>query len=215
MEEVFELELTGLAYGGDAMGRRADGQVVFVSFGIPGEVVRVRLQPPGRGGPARAEIVEILARSPERTKARCVHFGSCGGCHYQHMEYQAQLKAKTEILSDQLRRIGKLAAAPVRDAVASATPWNYRNNIQFHLTSEGKPGFIRHPAVRGHAGESIFPVQECHLPVPELNELWPQLEFEAGTGIQRLSVRSGDELMVVMESDQPEPPRSEERRVGK
>src|SRR5512135_1936513 len=103
MEHV--LTLTTLTYGGDAMGRLEDGRAVFVPFGLPGERVRVRLTEERRGF-ARAELVEVLEASPHRISSRCIHFGLCGGCHYQHLPYEAQLKAKTEILRDQLSRIG-------------------------------------------------------------------------------------------------------------
>ena len=88
-----ELTLTTLTYGGEALGRLEGGRAVFVPFGIPGERVRVRLTEEKRGF-ARGEIVEILEASPGRITPRCRHFGVCGGCHYQHMPYEAQLRAK-------------------------------------------------------------------------------------------------------------------------
>ena len=93
---LYELTLTAFTYGGDALGRiRDDGdRVVFVPFGLPGERVRVRLVEEKRGF-ARGELVEVLEASPERIAPRCKHFGICGGCHYQHMPYELQLKAKS------------------------------------------------------------------------------------------------------------------------
>jgi 23S rRNA (uracil1939-C5)-methyltransferase len=199
-----DITLTTLTYGGDAMGRLEDGRAVFVPFGLPGERVRVRLIDEKRGF-ARAGLVEILEASPQRITPRCIHFGVCGGCHYQNLPYQEQLKAKTEILRDQLARIGRIENPPVQDMVASLSPWNYRNHVQFHLTEEGDLGYMTAGAPR------VFAISECHLPEGSINSLWPQLEFEPGMEIERISLRSGldEELMLVLESDSPEPPELE------
>src|SRR5215208_3228644 len=112
-----EITLTALTYGGDALGRLEDGRAVFVPFGLPGERVRIRLAEEKRNF-ARGELVEVLDASPVRVAPRCIHFGVCGGCHYQHLPYEEQMQAKTDILRDQLRRIGKIENPPVRDMVA-------------------------------------------------------------------------------------------------
>lgn len=202
MDTLHELTLTTLTYGGEAMGRLPDNRAVFVPFGLPGERVRVRLTGEKRGF-ARAELVEVLEPSPERIAPRCKHYGVCGGCHYQHLPYEAQLKAKADILRDQLMRIGKLENPPVQPTVGSPSPWNYRNHVQFHLTGDGKLGFV------SARGAEVVPISECHLPESPLNDLWPQLEFEAGTEVERVSLRAGDELMLLLESDSPEAPELE------
>src|SRR5829696_7802462 len=199
-----EITLTTLAYGGDAMGRLEDGRAVFVPFGLPGERVRVRLTEEKRNF-ARGEVLEILEASPHRILPRCKHFGVCGGCHYQHLPYEEQLEAKTEILRDQLLRIGKLENPPVQKMVASPGPWNYRNHVQFHLTEEGKLGYVRAQTL------AVFAVEECHLPESFLNGIWPQLTFEPGTNIERVSLRVGkdDDSMLILESSSPEVPELE------
>src|SRR5215216_5107157 len=199
MEQI--VTLTTLTYSGDAMGRLEDGRAVFVPFGLPGERVRVRLTEEKRNF-ARGEVLEILEASPHRILPRCKHFGVCGGCHYQHLPYEEQLEAKTEILRDQLVRIGKLENPPVQTMVASASPWNYRNHVQFHLTEEGKLGYVRADA------PVVFPIRERHLPERPINSLWPQVTFEPDTNIKRVVVRSGnnEDTIVVLESDAPETP---------
>ena len=186
------------------MGRLEDGRAVFVSFGLPGERVRARLTEEKRGF-ARAELVEVLEPSPQRIQPRCLHFGLCGGCHYQHLPYEEQLKVKSEILRDQLTRIGRIENPPVREMVASPSPWNYRNHVQFHLTGEGKLGYMTAGVPR------VFAISECHLPEGAINALWPQLEFEPGMDLERVSLRSGagEELMLVLEAESPEPPELE------
>src|SRR5512143_3001247 len=116
--DSFDITLTTLAYGGDALGRLPEGSprpglAVFIPCALPGETVRVRLVEEKRGH-ARAELLDVLEPSPDRVVPRCPHFFStsaleatlgnlsCGGCHYQHMAYPAQLAAKTSILRDQL-----------------------------------------------------------------------------------------------------------------
>ena len=143
---VIDLQLERFAYGGDAIGRDETGRAVFVPFALPGERVRARIVEEKRGF-ARAELLEVLTASPERIEPKCRHFptpspvpgptadaailgdglvgaSGCGGCHYQHLTYEAQLRAKREILRDQLQRIGRIEDPPVREAVPSPAEWN-------------------------------------------------------------------------------------------
>jgi len=199
-----EVNLEKLTYGGDAMGRLPDGRAVFVPFGLPGERVRVRLTEEKKNF-ARGELVEVIEASPDRITPKCIHFGICGGCHYQNLSYENQLTAKTEILRDQLTRIGKIQNPPVAPTVASPSEWNYRNHAQFHLTGDGKIGFVN------ATGDSVIPISECHLPEPSINAFWPEIQFESNMNIERVSLRAGadDDLMLILESDSPETPELE------
>jgi 23S rRNA (uracil1939-C5)-methyltransferase len=198
-----EISLTTPTYGGEAMGRLADGRAVFVAFGLPGETVRARLTEEKRGF-ARAHLLEVLSPSSQRIKPRCVHFGVCGGCHYQMLPYSEQLKLKETVLRDQLTRIGKIPNPPVQPMVPSPVEWNYRNHMQFHLTRDGHPGFIA-----ADNPQTVVPITECHLPEDVLGGLWPQLQFDADTPLERVSLRTGDETMLILESASPEPPELE------
>ncbi len=217
---LHDLRLTGLAYGGEALGRipAGDGQperVVFVPFGIPGELMRIRIVEERRAF-ARGQLIEVLEPSPQRIVPRCKHFGVCGGCHYQHMPYEMQLKAKSDILRDQFRRIGHIENPPVLEAVPSPEPWYYRNQVQFHLAEDGRLGYVAASVpLPGQAaqvppalGMPILPITECHLPEAGINGLWPELAFEPETEVQRVAVRQGkdEELMVALESDAPDLP---------
>ncbi len=197
------LRLERLTYGGDALGRLEDGRAAFVPFGLPGETVRVRIVEERRGY-VRAELLEVLSASPQRIGPRCRHFGVCGGCHYQHLPYEAQLAAKTEILRDQLQRIGGIEAPPMRPIVASPQAWNYRNHVQFHLTENGRLGFVAQQ-IEKSAALSMLPISECHLPEAPLNDLWPDLRFDPGLRLERVSLRLGGdgESMLILESDDP------------
>ncbi len=199
--ETFELTFSSLTYGGAAMSRLPDGKAVFVPFALPGETARVRLVEERRGF-ARAEIIELLKPAPERITPRCVHFGACGGCHYQHLPYAHQLAAKAAILSEQLQRIGGLGSVPQLEPVPSPEPFNYRNHVQFHLTPAGRLGY--HKALSA----DVLAIQECHLPQPALTEIWPKMEFEAGASLPRVGLRCGanDEIQLILESDDPQLP---------
>ena len=111
-DETYEITLDKFIYGGEAMGRLPDpdgggiGRAVFVPFALPGERVRISLTFQKRGF-ARGKLLEVLEDSPERIPPKCPHFGGCGHCSYQHIPYESQLRAKEEILRDQLIRIGK------------------------------------------------------------------------------------------------------------
>ncbi len=211
---TFEIQLEKLTYGGDAMGRLPDGRAVFVPLGLPGERVRIRLTEQKQNF-ARGELLEILESSPDRIAPRCKHFFSpppagegsgvraaCGGCHYQNLPYEKQLTAKAEILRDQLLRIGKIENPPVQPIVASPSEWNYRNHVQFHLTEDGKLGFVN------ATGNAVIPISECHLPENGLNAFWPELQFDSNLDLSRVALRAGadDELMLLLESVSPETP---------
>jgi len=215
-DDTLVIPLSTLAFGGDAIGRVPEdnlhaGLAVFVPYALPGETVRLRLLEV-KSGHARGELLEVLDPSPDRVIPRCPHYfsiqnqhstiynSSCGGCHYQHLSYPEQLAAKTAILRDQLERIGGLKDPALLPAVASPSPWNYRNHIQFHLTPQGKLGF------EAHRSHRVIPIRECHLPEAPINQLWPQLELEALPGLERVSLRlgAGEEMMLILEGGDPQ-----------
>ena len=183
--------LTGLVYGGDAIGRLPDGRAIFVPFALPGETVRISIVE-DKPRHALARLEEILIPSETRIEPRCRHFETCGGCHYQNMPYASQLESKTAILVDQLKRIGKLNDVPIAPIVPSPEPWRYRNYVQFQISQEGKLGFNK------SRSNDITPIEECFLPESLLDEIWPLLNFDPGTGIQRVGLRLGNEQDVLI-----------------
>ncbi len=196
-----EVRIDKLVFGGDGLGRLPDGRAVFVPFVLPGELVKIGIVADKQRF-ARAILLEVLEESPDRIAPRCIHFGECGGCQYQHLDYTKQLKLKEAILNDQLERIGQIEHPPVRPIVPSPEPWHYRNFVQFHLSQEGELGYI-------HAdGDHLLLIKECHLPQTGINEIWPQLEMGAQSGIYRLGIRqdSYDDIMLIMEGEEPKPP---------
>ena len=129
--ERVTLELSGVAHGGEAIGRH-EGRVFFVPYGLPGETVVAEIVQ-DKPDFARAEIVELLEASPDRVTAPCAYFGTCGGCNWQHASYEAQLRFKRGIVAEQLRRIGHFEDADglVLPTIGMAEPWHYRNHARF------------------------------------------------------------------------------------
>jgi 23S rRNA (uracil1939-C5)-methyltransferase len=128
-----------LIYGGEGLAHH-NGSTVFVPFVLPEE--RVEVAPVEQKKKfVRARMERLLDPSPDRASPRCLHFGACGGCAYQHISYEAQLKYKTEILRETLRRIGRLDWSRMIAAHPSP-PWGYRNRAQwkFRPLVEGDRG---------------------------------------------------------------------------
>ncbi|MBN1287477.1 MAG: class I SAM-dependent RNA methyltransferase [Anaerolineae bacterium] len=198
---TFELELTGMAHGGSAIGRHA-GRIIFVPYAIPGERIIARITE-DKGRFANAEIVEVLDPAPGRTAPVCKHFGACGGCQWQHIDYPAQLRFKREVMIDQLQRIGKLDAPNVAEPLPSpGGPWAYRVKATFHTGKDGQLGYWSHDNSR------IIPIEECHIIRPELVALLDELAFEETPEIDkaRLQVGSDGALMITLSAADDQPP---------
>ncbi len=196
---AFEVIPAACVYGGDALARLPDGRAVFIPYALPDETIRIHIVE-DKERYARAEILEIISPAAQRITPRCPHYGDCGGCHYQHISYQDQLKIKQSILVEQLKRVGKLSDPPVQDVIPSPAEWNYRNHIQFHISADGEPGFLKH-----HSNQ-VVPIQECHLPEDSLNQIWPALDLEEIPGLDRISLRSGEDgqdTLLVLECSDP------------
>jgi 23S rRNA (uracil1939-C5)-methyltransferase len=127
---MMELTIEKLIYGGEGLAHH-DGSTVFVPFVLPAE--RVSATPVEQKKKfVRARVERILEASPERAAPRCPHFGVCGGCDYQHIPYDAQLKYKTEILRETLRRLGRIEW-PGEITAHASPPWGYRNRAQWKI----------------------------------------------------------------------------------
>lgn len=127
------LEITTLAAEGKAMGRH-DDMVVFVPMTVPGDVVDVQIHNKRRRF-MEGSVVRYIVRSPLRVEPFCEHFGVCGGCKWQNLPYEEQLRFKREQVFDQLTRIGKLDLPPVAPTLGSAETTFYRNKLEFTFAS--------------------------------------------------------------------------------
>jgi 23S rRNA (uracil1939-C5)-methyltransferase len=201
-KNCFELQLSTITHGGAALGRH-EGRAIFVPYALPGEAVRVEITE-DKGRYAHARLVEVLTSSPDRVEPPCPYFGiaACGGCQWQHADYQAQLRFKTEILADQLTRIGKIAELTVCPTIPDPSGWAYRNHAQFRPALGGKLGF------QAAASNRTVAIDECPVLHPLLADLYATLDLEL-ENLLRLSLRAGTatgDRMLVFEMNDDLPP---------
>ena len=120
-----DVSVTGVAAGGDGVGRLGDGRAVFVRGALPGERVRVTVTEE-RNRFARADLVEVLEAAPTRVAPPCGQVaGGCGGCDWQHVAPAAHRPLKAQIVGDALRRNGPIDVPPQTDigVVLPASGW--------------------------------------------------------------------------------------------
>ena len=163
MSERHRVRIERLVAGGDGLGRLGGsrgGRAVFVPYAIPGETVLIEVVQ-RRKDYSRARIAEILEPSPDRREAFCSYYGNCGGCRFQHMSYPRQLREKSAILQETLRRTGGI---DIRDipAVPSAEQ-GYRTRVRLHRGAEGRPGF------KAARSETVVTVDRCPVCVEPIN----------------------------------------------
>lgn len=163
-----EITIEKLVYGGDGLAHH-EGSTVFVPFVLPAERVSAAATEKKKKF-VRARVERVLQPAPERSTAPCPHFGVCGGCHYQHMPYDAQLKYKTEILRETLRRLGQIEWKD-EIPVHPSPPWGYRNRAQWKVRGAGEPGGTK-PGIGYFRANStaLCPVQECGVLSPLLQK---------------------------------------------
>jgi 23S rRNA (uracil1939-C5)-methyltransferase len=197
---AFELETTTITNGGAALGRH-EGRAIFVPYALPGETARVEITE-DKSRYAFARLVEMVKPSPDRIEPPCRHFGYCGGCQWQHASYPAQLQYKTEIVADQLTRIGKIADPTVHAALPDVSSWAYRNHAQFHPAKGGNLGF------QAASSNRTIVIDECPILHPLLSDLYTTLDIDT-QDLRRLSLRAGTETgdqMLVFEMNDDMPP---------
>ncbi len=156
-----------IAFGGEGVAR-IDEFVVFVPFVLVGETVEVEITEVKKNF-ARARLRKVITASPERVAPACAHFGACGGCQYQHMDYAAQLRMKRKQVADLFQRIGGLAPELVAPVVPCPQPYGYRNRIMIRSQWNKPEQRLNIGFVRADCGlvEDVF---ECKIAEPALNE---------------------------------------------
>ncbi len=153
-------------YGGSFLGR-VDGKAHFVPFALPGEEVVARALEEKKSF-ARCELVSIEKPARERIAPRCPHFTHCGGCDYQHADYETQLGWKRAILEETFLRAG--IAVPDQVRVLAAEPWGYRNRIRLAVDATGGLGY------RERNSHRVARVHECPIAAPQLMVAAQELE---------------------------------------
>ena len=186
-----DLEPTGMAAGGDAIARDGDGRVVFVSGALPGERVRARVVQAKKDF-ARAEVVEVVASSPDRVEPPCAaRAAGCGGCPWQHVSGDAQPALKLAIVEDALGRIGRFASdglPPITSPPLVERP--LRTSARLGVLPDGRVG------QRRRGGNDVVGTSACLAAHPLLEELIVHGRFAFVDGgddvVLRVGVASGE-----------------------
>lgn len=161
------LTISDIAFGGEGVGRLEE-MVVFVPFVIVGETVEAEVTEVKKNF-ARAKLTRVITASPERVTAPCPYFGACGGCQYQHIAYDAQLRIKHKQIADLFERIGKISHDVVAPVVPCPQPYGYRNRVMIR-SQWNKPeqklniGFIRWD------GGLVEDIDDCKIAEPPIND---------------------------------------------
>ncbi len=202
--ETLTYVIDRMAHGGQTLGRDRQGRVIFTSFAIPGERVRVAVPDSARRH-AHATLLEVLTPSPERRTPRCPHFGVCGGCHFQHIDYPAQLRYKQQVVQDQLQRLAGLKKIPLRPIQANPRPWEYHHSLTLSPASSGSGLGMWSPGQ-----QAVIPLQTCYLVPPDVRALLGELDLELAD-LRRLTVRQGDDgaLLLAFETQEADAPEVE------
>lgn len=205
---VLRLVPDGMAHGGEAVGRAPDGRATFAAGALPAEAIAVRIVESRRRFLRGYADEAPPTPSPDRVAAPCPHFGGwpargrwpqawCGGCQWQHMGDDAQLRFKRSILADALERIGGVAAPDVCPTLAMGTPWGYRNKLRTRLVG-GRPGLV------SVDGGHLVPLDDCPIAHPTVLEHVRAFEADLPDGLAvtfRAGSRTGDALIVIDDPD--------------
>ncbi len=157
---VVDLKIEDIAFGGKGVGRERR-KAVFVPYTIEGEIVSAEIVREKKQF-AEAELVEVKERSPDRVERQCPYFGRCGGCAYQHINYEHQLAIKWRQVRGALQRIGKLKDVPMRPIIPSPKQYAYRNRITVHA-QDGVIGFFRRDS------RCLLDIERCPISRDEVN----------------------------------------------
>lgn len=188
------LDIESIAGGGDGVGRLADGRVAFVPRTAPGDRVRVETVKDG-GRWIRARAVEFEALSGERRDPPCPLYDDCGGCQIQHLDYPAQLVAKSRIVADALRHLGDRDIEPP-EIEPSPSEWHYRNRVTFTLRRLRGGRVVAGFHQRERPSRILDVDGRCLLPEAPILRAWTALRRSWGSGANRLP--EGGELRLVL-----------------
>ncbi len=198
------VSLHGLADKGRAVGRTAEGLVVFVEGAVPGDVADVWVYKK-RGGFAEGRLERLQTPSPQRTVPFCRHFSVCGGCKWQHLAYEAQLAHKQQAVVDAFERIAKVPVGEFLPILPAPQTTHYRNKLEFAFANKrwllseemAQPHLEGQPAVGFHragAFDKVVDIQECWLqaePSNLIRNTARQIAFEQGLSFYDLRKQQG------------------------
>lgn len=167
------IEITDVAAEGNAIAR-VDNMVIFVPYGAPGDVADIKIDRK-KHSYAEGHIDRLVTPSDIRVEPRCEHFGTCGGCRWQHLPYQFQIEAKQRQVKDALDRIAKIEYPGIMPILGSKTIYGYRNKMEYTFSNrcwltfeQMRSGeeFPDRDAAGFHipgAFDKVLDIKQCHL----------------------------------------------------
>ncbi len=212
MPEIYRVQIEKMIGEGLSLARLGSGIKVMIPYGVKGDVVEFKVVEKKKDYWI-GNIKKIITPSPFRTKPRCPHFGNCGGCQWQMIDYEYQPLLKRELIEDALRHIGGISEVSVLDTIPSPKPFNYRNKVHFPLKRVSPKqvimGFYKRDT------HYIIDVDECPLHISQFDQIFRKAKKyigEKGLSIYdekthtgairnftlRGSERAGESLIVVV-----------------
>ncbi len=182
--QLIEIDIADAAEEQKWFGQMPDGLAVFVSGPaavgdrVEAEIFKIKKNY------LEARLRRVITPSPERVAPRCAHFGTCGGCKLQHIEYTAQLRMKRKLVADALAHIGGFAGVEVAETAGAPDPFHYRNKVEFsfgdarYLLDEERELALeqlakpRDYALGFHAANvfsKVLDIDRCHIATEEMN----------------------------------------------
>lgn len=181
-EQYNNLEVVDITARGKGVVKSEEGKVIFVSGVVPGDIINVETYKKRRGY-FEANLIEILEPSPNRIEAECEHFGVCGGCKWQNMSYEAQLKFKQKEVLHNIKNLSGMSIPEIDDIQAAPQPYFYRNKMEYTFSNQrwltadeiaNKSLTIEKRGLGFHkAGmwDKVVDISQCHLQAEPANEI--------------------------------------------
>src|SRR6185503_2076085 len=188
IHDSITLDIDRLSYGPYGIARHS-GKAVMVPHTAPGDQVEVRMRESKQRYDV-GEITRLIAPSPLRQTPPCPYFTACGGCSWQHLRYEAQLRAKQQSVADALQRIGKLADFELKPIVAPPGEYHYRRRIRLQVGTNNMLGFF------GTASHELVEIRSCLIADERLNSAIDVLRHwirRLRTAVEYVEIIAGDE----------------------
>lgn len=180
------VKIDTVAFGGDGVAR-LDNFVVFVPFSAPGDQLEIEISRIKKKF-MRGRILRIAQASSRRVTPLCRYYGNCGGCCYQHLNYEDQLAIKKKQVEDSFRRIGRISHPPVLNPIGSPMMYHYRGKAQYHaemISQKMKIGFL------DISGSKLLNIERCEIMDETINEKLRILRESLSPHNQNLTIWSG------------------------
>lgn len=206
----YNIKVTDAGAKGVSVAKAPDGKVIFITNAVPGDVVDVQTFKK-RKAYYEGKVIKIHEFSEFRVDPPCIHFGICGGCKWQNMEYRQQLNFKHNEVYNQLKRIGKVDLPEFEPILGSEKQYFYRNKMEFSFSDSrwltedeiGSDGEIDNRNALGFhipkMWDKILDIQKCHLQEDPSNAIRNSLrEFAKANNLEFFNPRHHSGLLRTM-----------------